>query len=576
MLLTLLSLTTLAAAAAERVDVPMPPPPAGMTLITRAPDEAPATKAKAEDASTSDAAQEEELGPSELDEMRALEDATLEPATKSDAALREAVQSLGWGNPLRERLERSLDDAETGGDAVPFALDPVTDIASFDVSLVKDRYDIPVEMQPLVAQYIHFFQHQGRKWFRHWMGRSTRYIPMMQPVLQEAGLPKDTVYLAMIESGFSTSARSWAAAVGPWQFIPGTAQMFNLKRDFWVDERNDFMKSTRAAAKYLGQLYQNHGHWYLAWAGYNAGGGRVQWMTDRYGSHDFWELSEKRPGFAKETKHYVPKLIAAALVAKHFDAFGFTPDEFEFEKPLEWDEVQLNTQIDLEVLARLTQSTVDDIRVLNPEIKRWCTPPASDKEPYTVRVPKGTGLSCTEAVAKLGPSERLNFKVHKVAKGDTLSLIASKYASAPEAIMRVNAIKSARSLRLGTELIIPVPSASALKAGRADPLIERQAARARRSGLVTRPEDEIPAGTQPATASAGSGSVTKEVVGGKTKVTYGVAGGDSLWSIAQKFDCTVVDLRNWNESLSQRTRGLKIGTALTVWPGPKADLSAAR
>src|SRR5581483_1996576 len=251
-----------------------------MQLITRAADPSAGSgqvspPAKAEPKKTDDT--EDEATPSELDEMRALEDATLEPAAKSDAALREAVQQLGWGSPLRERLERALDDAENGGDPLPFALDPVTDVANFDVSLVKDRYDIPVEMQPLVAQYIHFFQFQGRKWFRHWMSRSTRYIPMMQPVLQEAGLPKDTVYLAMIESGFSTQARSWAAAVGPWQFIAGTAQMFNLKRDFWVDERNDFMKSTVAAAKYLGQLYQNHGHWYLAWAGYNAGGNRVQW-----------------------------------------------------------------------------------------------------------------------------------------------------------------------------------------------------------------------------------------------------------------------------------------------------------
>jgi membrane-bound lytic murein transglycosylase D len=138
--------------------------------------------------------------------------------------------------------------------------------------------------------------------------------------------------------------------------------------------------------------------------------------------------------------------------------------------------------------------------------------------------------------------------------------------------MRVNGIKSARSLRVGGDLMIPMPSAAALKAGRTDPLLERQVARARRAGLQTRAEDEIPVGTQPANASAASGTVKKETVGGKTRVTYGVASGDSLWSIAQKFDCTVADLRNWNEMLSQRTRGLKIGTALTVWPGPKANL----
>src|SRR5207248_3272489 len=137
------------------------------------------------------------VGPSEVDQMRALEEASMEPTSSSDAALREAVQRLGLGSALRERLEAALDGAEATGEPLPFVLDPVTDVESFDVSLVKDRYDIPVEMQPLVAQYIHYFQHQGRHWFRKWMGRSTRYIPMMQPILVEAGVPKDTVYLAM-------------------------------------------------------------------------------------------------------------------------------------------------------------------------------------------------------------------------------------------------------------------------------------------------------------------------------------------------------------------------------------------
>lgn len=513
--------------------------------------------------------------PSEVDELRALEEATLEPAAQSDAELRVRVQRLGLGNPLRERLERALDDAETRGEPLPFALDPVTDVASFDVSLVKDRYDIPVEMQPLVAQYIHFFQHQGRKWFCLWMNRSTRYIPMMQPILAEAGLPKDTVYLAMIESGFSTQARSWAAAVGPWQFIAGTADMFKLKRDFWLDERNDFIKSTRAAASYLSQLYANHGHWYLAWAGYNTGGGRVRWITTRYGTRDFWELSEKKPGFAKETRHYVPKLIAAALIAKHPEAFGFTADEFEYEKPLEYDELPLDTQVDLEVLARLSGTTLEEIKTLNPEIKRWCTPPASAKEPYLVRVPKGQAESTAAAVAKLGPSERLAFKVHRVARGDTLSRIAVQYASAAEAIMRVNGIKSARSLRLGADLLIPVPSAAALEAGRPDKVIERQVARARRNGLQARPEEEVPAGAH-SLGTAPAGTVAAASVGGKTKVTYGISSGDSLWSIAQRFDVSVGDLRNWNEALPRSAQGLRSGMALTVWPGPKADLSGAK
>ncbi len=559
MLLVFLAVTALGAEpAASAADVPLPPPPPGMEPIAPLP---------------ADESDDEAPGPSEVDELRALEETTLEPAAKSDAALREQLQRLGLGNALRERIEEALNDAEGSGESLPFVLDPVTDVASFDVSVVRDRYDIPVEMQPLVAQYIHFFQHQGRKWFRKWMSRSTRYIPMMQPILVEAGLPKDTVYLAMIESGFSTQARSWAAAVGPWQFIAGTADMFDLKRDFWLDERNDYIKATKAAAAYLSQLYANHGHWYLAWAGYNTGGGRVRWITNRYGTRDFWELSTKKPGFAKETKHYVPKLIACALIAKHPEAFGFAPEEFEYEKPLEYDEVALDTQVDLDVLARIAGTTLEDLKVLNPEIKRWCTPPASAKEPYVVRVPKGAAKQTSEGVAKLGPSERLNFRVHRVAKGDTLSGVATRYASAAEAIMRVNGIKSARSLRLGTDLLIPVPSAAALKAGKTDSVIERQVARARRSGLSTRAEDEVPAGAH-MLGTAPAGEVKATQVGGKTRVTYGIASGDSLWSIAQRFDVSVSDLRNWNEALPRSANALKQGMALTVWPGPKANLSA--
>ncbi len=512
---------------------------------------------------------------SELEEMRALEETAIEPSAKSDLSLRLNLHHLGYGSAARAHLESALDEADALGDELPFALAPVTDLATFDVNSVKDRYDIPVEMQPLVAQYIHFFQGSGRKWFRRWMSRSTRYIPMMQPILEARGLPRDLVYLSMIESGFNTQAKSWAAAVGPWQFIAGTAKDFDLRNDFWVDERRDPIKSTHAAARFLGQLYGNLGHWYLAWAGYNTGGNRVRKLISTQKTTDFWALSEaKRGGFAKETKHYVPKLIACALVAKHPEAFGFSQEEFLYEAPLDFEEVKLTSQVDLDVLARAADITLEDFAVYNPEVKRWCTPPATEKEPYVIRIPKTQAALFAENFAKFTPTERLNFVFHKVKKGDTLSAIASVYHSAPEAILKMNGLKSARSLRVSTELIIPTPSARALKAGTPDPSFERQVAHARKTVATVRPEDEVPAGAGGG-RSVPQGTVAIEKVGARTRVTYGVASGDSLWTLSQRFDCSIPDLQSWNAVLERGAKRMRVGTSLIIWPGTKAKLEVA-
>ena len=567
-------------------DVPMPPPPPGMQVLAQAelidapgdagvaiaieaPPPAPPSRKRPDEDSEDDPE-------AELDAMKALEEETFDvTSTNAATQLRSTVQQLGSGSLLRDRLDHALDQAEWSGSELPFELAVVGDVSTFDVSLVRDRYDIPVEMHPLVAQYIRFFQGPGRRWFRRWMSRSHRYIPLMQPILESKGLPRDTVYLAMIESGFNTQAKSWAKAVGPWQFIPGTAKMFHLKDDFWVDERRDPIKATHAAADYLSLLHSTLGHWYLAWAGYNTGGGRVRRMIEVSGTRDFWELSEMKKGFAKETKHYVPKLIACALVARHPEAFGFANEEFDPEGPFEFDEVALSDSVDLEVLATSAGVSIDDLRELNPELKRWCTPPSTSEHPYLLRIPKGRKTSFDETFAKYAPQERLNFKIHRVAKGDTLSKIALSYHSAQEAILRMNGLTSARALRLGTDLVVPVPSAAAIKAGKSDTALERQIVRARRSGLsAARPQDEIPAGTQEGSGKTmTSGTVTVETVGGKTKVTYGVARGDSLWTIARRFDIRVAELKAWNEVLTSNK--LKVGLALVVWPGPKADLSAA-
>jgi len=528
---------------------------------------------------------EAEKASPELEEMRALEDATIEPARPSAAGL-QSVLRLGASSPLRARIDDGADGWAADAVAGP-ELSLVTDVSALDMSLLSGSYDIPVEMQPLVAQYIRFFQGPGRKWFRVWMSRSSRYIPMMAPVLEASGLPRDTVYLAMIESGFSPEAYSWARAAGPWQFISSTGKRFGLRQDFWVDERRDPLKATRAASRYLRELHDALGTWYLAWAGYNAGGEKLRRLVERRGTDDFWELAEGR-GLAKETKHYVPKLIACALVAKHPKAFGFSDDEFSWQQPLAFDEVPVVEPTDLEVLARAAGVGVEDIRALNPELRRWCTPPASREAPYLLRVPAGTRNTFLANIGKVSPHDRLTFRIHRVVRGDTLSRIAASYHSAPEAIALFNHLKNVRALRVNTELAIPVPAAraaaptgGAVAAGgqgvdAAAGALERQVARARARGVtVASPEEEVPAGTQTRKSSS-SGVVRTDTVDGKTRVSYGVQAGDSLWTIATHFGVSVEDLKRWNHfgSLGRRSRGLQIGTLLEVWPAPGVSVPA--
>ncbi|MFB1484696.1 LysM peptidoglycan-binding domain-containing protein [Corallococcus sp. RDP092CA] len=572
-------LLALASVPSSQGAAPSPVPPPGVHAV--APKEGPTLAADGHLATApspmeeGEETEEVESESAELEELRALEGATLDPEAKPNAEMMQSLRRLGLTNPLRLRMLDALEEPTFREDDTAPPLARITDLASFDISQVKDRYDIPVDMQPLVAEYIQFFQGPGRKWFRKWMARSTRYLPVMQPILEAKGLPRDTVYLAMIESGFSANAYSWAHAAGPWQFISSTGKQYGLKQDFWVDERRDPIKATQAAAAYLKDLYGELGHWYLAWAGYNTGSYRVRKMVERYGTNDFWVLAEER-GLAKETKHYVPKLIAAALVAKNPTAFGFSEEEFQYESTLEYDEVKLTDATDLDVVARAAGVSVADVQELNPELRRWCTPPATASKPYVLKLPRGTTTRFAENLAKLSPADRLTFRVHTVKKGDTLSQIAQKYGTAPEAILQMNRLKSARVLKVRAELVIPVPANGRGGSGDAGVggALASKVAQARRSGVVaTRPEDEIPAGTPRGPVAAGP--VKTEKVDGKTRITYGVQEGDSLWLIANRFQVSVDDLKKWN-NLPRRNRTLSVGTLLAVWPPDSKGAAPAK
>jgi membrane-bound lytic murein transglycosylase D len=503
----------------------------------------------------------------EMAEERAAEAAALEPGVSRAEEVFRLMRRAGPASPLHQRMSDAL------GALRPLPLVPdegemeaaaLAEVGAFDIEKAKKLYDIPVEMNPQIAEGIRFFQGWGRKHFVRWLGRSSRYLPMMRKTLREQGLPEDTVYLSMIESGFSPLALSWAKASGLWQFIEPTGRRFGLQVDFWVDQRRDPSKATAAAAGYLKELYAEFADWRLAWAGYDSGAGTIRRATRVARSNDFWELARGRV-LRQETKHYVPKLMAAALIAKNLKSFGFSDQEIEAQPALDYEEAQVPEATDLEVIAQAAGVGVDDLKELNPELRRWCTPPSrSENDVYRIKLPSGTGQRFAENFAQVAPKDRLTFRVHHIGKGDTLSKIAASYGSAAEAVMRMNGLRDSRRLKLGSDLVVPVP-----RSGNREAI----AVQARRSGFRAAPAaEEVPATPPPPRSArlAVAGSQRTVMEGARTKIFYGVAGGDSLWTIARHFDVHVEDLRAWND-FGER-KHLKIGQEIALYPGAKATV----
>lgn len=315
------------------------------------------------------------------------------------------------------------------------------------------KFDIPVVQNSQVETWLNYFQGRGRKWFSIWMERSGRYIPFMRKILREQNLPEDLVYLAMIESGFSSKAYSRARAVGHWQFMRSTGRLYGLKVNFWVDERRDPEKATIAAARHLKDLYDQFQDWKLAAAAYNAGAGKISRAIRRYRTEDFWELTKGRY-LARETKNYVPKLIAAAMIAKNPEKFGFT--EVEYQAPLAYDKIIIRKPVNLEKLAKKAEFDYERLRYLNPELNQPVTPP--DVDVYELRVPQGKSDQFMASYNELGPEEFFKYAQYKIQRGDTISQIARRYGIPQNEILRLNKIRSARSLRPGQELLLPVPA----------------------------------------------------------------------------------------------------------------------
>jgi len=382
-------------------------------------------------------------------------------------------------------------------------------------------FDVPVVENAKVQYFLDYYSGPGKKVFARWLERSERYLPMMRAIFAEEGMPEDLAYLAMVESGFNPKAYSWANAVGPWQFIESTGKIMGLEINWWFDERRDFEKSTRAAARFLGDLNRRFdGDWYLTIAAYNAGPGKINNAIHKYGTRDFWELT--RGNYLQaETKNYVPKYLAALQIAKQPEKYGLS--DLDYREPVPYETAIIATTTDLEVVADLCGVDYEQVKELNPELKRWCTPPhLSD---YRIRIPAGTGERFRDGYEELPPSERANYQRHKIRKGDTLLALAQKYRIRVKDIIDLNRIANPRALQLGQELILPL-----------------------KKGYTDRPITEL-----------------RDDYNRTRLRTYTVRSGDSIWKIACRFGVTEKQLRVWN----------RLGWSNVIRPGQKLQVSAS-
>jgi membrane-bound lytic murein transglycosylase D len=344
---------------------------------------------------------------------------------------------------------------------------PVNDQSTDDLIpeiLLKDRrrkefdFDIPIVINARVDQFIQIFQTTFRYKFVTWLARSEKYIPFMKNLLKEHGLPEDLVYIALIESGFDPYAYSRSKASGPWQFVFWTGKRYGLRVNWWVDERRDPEKSTIAAAKYLKDLYERFSSWHLAAAGYNAGENKIVTAMRRFRTEDFWKLTNYRY-LKPETKNYVPQMIAAALIAKDPEKYGFT--DVEYQEPLRYEKVKIPELTDLSLIAKSCETSLEEIKDLNPELRRGVTPP--NQTEYEIKIPYGKKDLFQKNFEALQPLEKFQFKTHLVKKGETLPRIANLYRVDLEPLLEINHLKKTSPISKGMTLLIPLSKDEEIK-----------------------------------------------------------------------------------------------------------------
>ena len=465
-----------------------------------------------------------------------------------DAARRDFNDAVDWmlesgydpnGDPRLSELFRHVVDsvytyelqAFRAGDgfqetpAVPAPIDEVAEMTFPVDPRLKDRaeqaakntsHDLPLTVNDEVLSFLNFFQTpRGRAIVETGLRRSGRYRDMISRVLREEGVPQDLIYLAQAESAFQPLALSRAGARGIWQFVPWRGNEYGLKRSWWVDERQDPEKATRAAAQHLRDLYGLFGDWYLAMAAYNCGPGNVQKGVERTGYADFWELY-RRNVLPRETKNYVPIILALTLIAKDAAHYGVQTD---LDQPVPSDVVKPGRAIDLRLVAETIDVDAETLRSLNPSLLRMATP---DDPFFELHLPKGTAQKFSAEIADIPPEKWVSWRRHRVEAGETLSSLAKKYHVTAPAIASANSLGRTDELSPGDKLIIPA--------------------------------------SQPA-AEAKS-----------RLVRYRVRKGDTLGGIADQFSVSPEELRKWNGLKAARVSRGMVLRVYTIGGGPETVL----